>query len=595
MIFAAVQDQEGAILTGGEALLREVERARRFGFTPSELDRAVARRLSAAEQAAAEKDTTNSARLARELVRHALENEIVLGPERELAILRDALSKWTPEQATSVLQSWMQTENRVVMAQGPEHAEGNFMPTEEELLALLSSALEAELTPYEDELADTTLVNVDPEPGTIVARSNREDLGLVTWELSNGVTVIVKPTDFKRDEVLVSAWSPGGMNTATEAQWVAARTAASVASETGMGDFSVTDLQKLLAGKQVSVAPYIEMDQEGFRAQARPKDLETLFQLLHLRFTTVREDDEAFEALKNRLTESIRNRNSDPKQVYNDLFSATLSTFHPRVLPMTLEDVEAMDQQASLDFFQERFANAGDSTFFIVGNVELESLERYVTMWLGSLPGAEGEEEPAFLESEFPEFMLERWITMGVEPVSEVRMVWTSDEFEWNYASRHAVQSMVAALRIRLREELREDKAGTYHVSVIPRLTHYPEPRKQLIIRFGCDPERVEELIGEVHAIVEELQTEPLEERYIEIVQQTQLRRRETDLRENSFWEFVIPYYHWHQEDPGILLEFEDFVAGISPASIRATANDVFDTPHVSTFVLLPEKISEDQ
>jgi len=589
MLYAAVKDEEGAVTEGGEALMLELERAKQFGFTQSELDRAIARRLSSAERAAAEKETTPSAALAREMVRHALENEIVLGPERELEKLQEVLPSVTLEEVSSILTGWLDTENQVIMVQGPEHEEGNNMPEESELEDILSAAQGVELTPYEDELADAELISESPAPGEIVTRSEREDLGLLTWELSNGVTVMVKPTDFKQDEVRISAWSPGGMNTASDEEWIHAKMAASTASATGLGDFSAIDLGKVLAGKQVSMNPYIQMDQEGIQAEASPKDLETLFQLIYLRFTTVREDADAFAAMKNRLRESLRNRDSDPKRVYEDLFSASLNNFHPRLLPTTLEDVEEMDQAASLAFFQERFANAGDFTFFIVGNVELDALESLVTTWLGSLPAQEEEEEAAHLKTDFPEYHLERWISKGVEPISEVRMVWTSEEFEWNYASRHAIQSMVAALRRRLREDLREDKGGTYHVSVFPRLTHYPEPRKQLIIRFGCDPDRVEELMAEVHAVVEELQTDLLDDSYIEIVQQTQLRRRETDLRENSFWEFVIPYYNWHGEDPGILLEFENFVDGITAESIRETANEVFDTPHFSTFVLLPE------
>jgi zinc protease len=362
-----------------------------------------------------------------------------------------------------------------------------------------------------------------------------------------------------------------------------------------MGEFSIVELGKLLAGKRVELSPFLDMDREGLSGRASPEDLETLFKLIHLRFTTVREDVDAFQVLQNRLRESIRNRDSDPKQVFRDIVSATLTNYHPRLLPMTLEEVEAMDQTASLNFFAERFSNAGDFTFFLVGNLEADQLEPLVETWLASLPSVDATEERASLETGFPRYRLEREITRGVEPVSEVRMVWTSEDFDWTYASRHAVHSMVAALRRQLREELREERGGTYHVSVYPQLTHYPETRKQLIIRFGCDPERVEELIGVVKGVVEDLQTELLEASDVEIVQQTQLRRRETDLRENSYWAYVIPFYDWHGEDPSIILDFEDYVDGITAETIRATAREVFSTPHVSTFILLPEVSAEEE
>ena len=594
LLQAGVADEPGALLEGGRALMIELARAKQFGFTEGEVQRAVARSLRAAEARALEKDKTDSGQLARRLVRHSLQGELVLSPEQSLDLMRESLPTLTAEKALAILTRWVDTPNVVVMAEAPEKDDGVPLPTEPELLSLLSSAQDQELTPYEDALADAPLIAAIPEPGQIVSRETNEALGLSTWVLSNGARIIYKSTDFKQDEVLISAWGPGGSVQASAEEWPGIRMADAVAAETGMGPFSVTDLGKLLSGKKVNLEPYIQADQQGFRAMASPSDLETLMKLIHLRFTTVRADEEAFLAMQKRLRASLQNKEADPKAVFNDLFTEEMSNHHPRIRPMTLADVDQLDMQASLDFFQRCFANAGVMTFFIVGNVEEETLEPLATQWLASLPGSPAEQERSYLDTDFPRFELSRTLRQGVEPISEVRMVWSSEDFEWSYASRHALQSMMGALRNRLREEIREEEGGSYHVSAFPMLRHYPTPRKQVMIRFGCDPERVEELIARVQSLVEEMSTTPLDESYIEIVQQTQLRRRETDLRENSFWEFVIPFYDWHGEDPEILLEFDQYVEGITPESIRQAAADIFGTEHTAIFTLRPGEESNE-
>jgi zinc protease len=451
-----------------------------------------------------------------------------------------------------------------------------------------------DLEPYEDTVADAELIPAVPQPGEIVSEAFNESLGVTTWILSNGARVLVKPTDFKMDEVMMSAWSPGGFTRIEDGDWPKVRKTQDILSLTGMGDFSVTDLDKLLSGKNVGLQATLGKDRHGLSGLASPKDLETLFQLMHLRCTTVRKDEEAFASYRNLLRASLQNRRSDPKAVFDDLIQTTMSNHHPRNIPMDVADVEKLDLDASLEFFADSFSDAGQMTFFFVGNVELETLRPLVRQWIASLPGAPAETERHFEAREYPAFEVERTLRMGLEPISEVHMVWTSDEFEWSYGSRHAIQSMVGALRIRLREELREEQGGTYHVSIGARLRHYPTPRKQLLIRFGCDPERVDELIQEVNRLVQEVSSTPLEQRYIDTVKETQLRQRETDLRENSFWNYVIPYYDWHREDPGILLEFGSYVESITPESIRKTAEEMFSTPHRAVFRLLPGEHAND-
>lgn len=587
-LYASVEDKPGAYMEAARALLRESERALRHGFSEGELARAVSRRLRALEQAYTERNNTESGNFAGEMVEHALTGIYVPGIERELEVNRRVLPDIELDAIQSLFNNWIREENRVIMATGPAHEDGTRLPEEDELLAVYQTIANEEIAPYEDGVSDQPLVLEPPQPGQIVDRDSREDLGTTTWTLSNGVKVTLKPTDFKQDEILVEAWRVGGTQTAPDDRWNSARLAASAASAMGMGPFSTVDLQKILSGKLVDLSPYLNADREGVTGAASPQDLQTLMELIYLRFTAPRVDEEAFAALQNRLRESVRNRLADPKAEFSDLVDQTLSLHHPRTRPLELEDVDALDPEEALAFFQSRFGNAHGFHFLFTGNLDPDAFAPLAERWLGGLPSVETDLEPDYFGIGYPAYSLKRQMNKGVEPVAQVRMVWTVPSFEFNYQSRHNIHSLVAALRIRLREVLREDQSGTYHVSVWPALEHRPNARAQLSIAFGCDPDKVEELMASVEALIEEVRTEPLDESYAQTVRETQRRRRETDMKENSFWTYILSFYEWHDEDPGVVLEFEDYVSGVSPESLMETAAWLFDTPHRADFVLMP-------
>ncbi len=592
LLYAAVKDEEGAYLEAAQTLLVEANRAK-LGFTQGELDRASARRLRQMEKSFNERNNTESAEFAAEMVRHALTGEYTPGIARELEITRAVLAEVNLAEVQSVYQSWIRDEDRVIMATGPSKDGVTNLPEDAELLALYAKVAGMKLAGYEEGLSDQPLVETAPVPGEILEKSTREDLGLTSYKLSNGITVTLKPTDFKEDEVLFKAWRGGGMNLAGAGEWNHARLAAPIAEATGMGSFSPVDLQKMLSGKLVGIKAGLTMDQDVLEGSASPQDLETLLQLIHLRMTTVREDENAFGAFQARLRESVRNRLSDPKAEFAELVSLTLSQHHPRTLPLTLEDVDALDMSASLDFFHQRFQNAYGFEFLFVGNVDPETFEAQLKTWVASLPAEETEIKAAYLDTGFPEYELRRDMYKGLEPVSQVQMIWTQDDFTWDYKSRHKMQSMIAALRIRLREVVREEQGGSYHVSAWSPVQHYPEPRAMVRIAFTCDPVRTEDLILSIESLLESFDTEALDESYALKVREGQLSRREQDLEENSFWTYVLPFYQWHQEDPAVLLEFDAYVSDVSPGSILETATQFFATPHYAVFVLHPSKKEE--
>lgn len=590
MLYAEVEDGEGAYTRGAEVLLAEALRAARHGFTEAELARVQGRTLRELEKKVKERDTTESAVHAGEAVRHALTGEWMPGIVAELELHREWFPQVTPEKLQTLLDSWMTEENRVIMATGPSTEGETRLPSEEELRGVYDRVDPAGLEPYEEADLDRPLVAEAPEPGEVVEKEVREDLGLHVWTLSNGVRVILKPTDFKEDQILLNAWSPGGSNAYDDDRALQARVASQALSAMGLGAFSAVDLGKKLSDRMVSVSPVIGGAREGFSGGASPEDLETMLQLVYLHFQEPRRDAEAFEAMRNRLRAKVRNRLAEPRTRFRDMVSATLNLYHPRRLPMTPEEVDALDVEAVLEVIRDRFAHAGDFTFLLTGNLDPEAVEPMLAQWLGGLPAAGEDEEPTFLETGFPRHHTQRTMTAGVEPISEVHMVWFQDDVEYTYATRHEVSSLAGALRIRLREVLREEMGGTYHTSVVPDIQHRPTPRVALRIVFGCDPDRVDDLVEGVYGVVEEMKTETLEASYPQTVRETQRRRREVDMRENRFWDSVIEFYLWNDEDPGILLEFEEYVKKIDADYLRSAARRFFEVPDHAVFILKPEE-----
>ena len=589
MLFAQVEDEAGAHETAMEALLAESERMRRHGFSEPELDRARRRRLRAMERLYQERDSTEHVVWVRQMVNHALVGTFLPGLERELDLHREELAEVDAEGLLEMFQAWKRPTDRVVLADGPSRNGAHSLPSEAELLAVFDRIEGLELTPREETLSDVPLVAEPPVPGEIVGREENSELGVTVLTLSNGVRVNLKPTPFKQDQILMSAHAPGGTNHLPLEDLPHLRAAAASVSVSGLGAFTAVELQNLLAGRLVSVSASLEGNQASLNGGASPQDLETMFELIYLHFTAPGKDPEAFEAHRRRLLASVRNRLADPREVFQDLIDDTMTRYDPRLAPTTEAMVREMDVTRAHEIFRERFSTAEGFTFWFTGAFTEETIAPLVAQWLGGLPTEEAPQERIDLAVAVPRHELRRTVRMGVEPITEVRMIWTSDDFDYDFAGRHAVNSMMAALRIRTREVLREEMSGTYHVSVWPSFTQYPEPRVQLNIRFGCDPDQVDTLIQGVYDLLETFTSEPLSDHYLQTVRETQRRQREVDMTRNEFWNWVLPFYDWAGEDPRVLLDFETYVTGIDAEGILDTARRFFRVPDHAVFVLMPK------
>ncbi len=579
---------EGELARGLEALATEAERVRRHGFAASELKREKAVLARAMEQWYRERDTQKSASLAAACVREYLSGEAEPGVVAEVELGTRLLPGITLEEVNALAVEWLAPHDRVITASAPAK-EGLEPPSEAVISGVLERVSARQIAPYEDRVATTPLLAAEPEPGLILEESTIPELGVTQWRLANGVRVVLKPTDFKKDQIVFTAFSPGGTSLTADADYVAAMTAASLIIQSGVGDLDLTRLHKLLADKAVSVRPYISELEEGFKGAASPEDAELLFQLIYLYATAPRASEEAFASVKQRQLGLIENRLARPDTEFWDTTTRLLTQDHPRRRPWTTEMIDEMDLGRSFEIYQDRFADLSDFTFVFVGSFQLDDLRPLVRRYLATLPATGRREQWRDVGVSAPDGAIEETVSRGLEPRSEVAIVFTHD-LDWNRRNRFTVGAMAAVLRIRLRERLREDEGGTYGVAVRASADRFPRSETRLGISFSCDPARVHELTDAVFRDIRALQEQGPSAATLTKVQEQQRRSREVQLRENSFWVGSLAWHLWHGEDPRQILDFDDLVDGLTPAAVREAAVRWIDLDRHVQVVLMPDR-----
>ncbi|MDA0709204.1 MAG: insulinase family protein [bacterium] len=580
---------EGGIERGLEAVLTEALRVRRHGFTAPELDRLKVNMLRGIEQSYRERDKSRSGGFASEYIRHVLTGEDIPGIAYEYGLYNELVPAIQVEEINAMVDRWIAPNNRVIMVNAPEK-EGVAVPGEADLLAVLARAEEKDIPPYEENVSSEPLVGEIPNPGSVLMESRIEALNVTEWVLSNGVRVVMKPTDFKNDEVLFTSYSPGGHSLVDDQDYIAATTAVSVLAESGLGKFDQIELGKKLAGKVVRVSAGIGSLTESLSGSASPQDLGTMFQLIYLKFMSPRADSSAFVAFEDRIRGMLQNRNLSPDAAFNDTIQVTMSQYDIRSRPFSMQVLEEMDLQKSLAIYKDRFADASDFTFVLVGNFEPEKIRPLVERYLGGLPALIRNETARNVAARPPVGIVEKTVARGREPKSRTVIQFTG-EFEWgDRLHRYRFDAMVDVLRIKLREVLREDEGGTYGVGVRGSSWQHPEPRYNISISFGCDPERLDALTKLVFAQIDSMKLTPVDQSYVDKVTETDLRTRETDFKENSYWRGALRSAYEEYWDPIEVLTYADeVIRKLNLSDVQAAANRYLNTENYARFSLVPE------
>ena len=584
-LYAGVK--ESGFEKAAEALLAEAERISRFGFTQTELDRLRTNYLRSLEQSYAERAKTNSSLFAGQYVDAALSGGPIIGIENRQALAQQLLPTITLADVNALAKTSFSDKNRVVLVAAPQKPDV-MVPTKQAMLAVFGKAKGTTLTAYVDSTSDSPLVAKPPAPGKVVSERTLEGTGILEWKLSNEARVLLKPTDFKADEVLFYAQSAGGESLLPDKDVIDADLSSVLLSVSGVGEFSQISLGKKLTGKRVGLGAALGDVNETLRGSASSKDLETLFQLIWLRMTQPRVDSNAFVAFKNQMRSVLANQRNTPESVFEDTITVTMAQHHPRVKLMSPELLDSVDIHRALAIQKDRFADASGFTFFVVGSFTPDSLRPLVERYLASLPALNRNEKARDVGIRPPTGVVERTVRKGVEAKAQTQITFTGD-CSYSYENRVVLSGLRDLLDIRLREALREDKGGTYGVGVDASCHHIPTDRYEITVSFGSAPDRVDELTKEVFAVIDSIKAGVVSDSNMTKIHELPIRAHETALKQNGSWIAAMADADEDGRDQRDFLRKPALVSAITREQLRDAARIYLRTNQYARFTLLPE------
>ena len=586
MQFAAWVPPDG-VERGLAAVLEEMQRIGQHGFTEGELDREKSNLLRSVESLYKQRDQVPSQNFVDEYVDHFLTGTPAPGIEAEWELYQELLSQITLAEFVAVAESWTKSEDTALLVVRPAETEAD---SDDELTAATLAQLEAasslEVDPYADILEDVPLLETIPTPGSIVDEQQIDFIDAQKWTLSNGITVIVKQTDFRNDEVVFRAFSPGGHSLVANEDHVSALHAAQLIAGSGAGPHDSVALEKLLAGKRVSVSPFIGELFEGFTGSASPEDMETLFQLVTLYATEPRFDPVFFARYAASLRSIAETNAAQPDDVLFDTARTVLAQDHFRRRPLTVEMLEELSLERAEAVYADRFADFGDATFVFVGAFDWDDLRALSATYLASLPTTGRAEEWMDHGIDPPMGVENHVVHSGMEPRSNTVLAFAGD-MDWSRAEALTLNVAGEMLGIRLRERPREQLGGTYYIAVNASSSTLPDTEYQTSIIFGSDPSRVEELFEEVLDQVNWLR-EGGEQNYLDTVKEQLRTSRQEQLRENGFWLGQIWVAVQQRESFAAIVGFNDRLEALTLEDVAAAAERYFTPESYVRVVLFP-------
>ncbi|MDR0896214.1 MAG: insulinase family protein [Prevotellaceae bacterium] len=519
-----------------KAVLTEAERARRYGFTASEYERAKANYLQALESRYNEREKTKSPTYVGDYTRAFLDNYPIPGIEWEYTTMNQIVPAIPLEMINQqVLPSLMPDTNQVVIIAAPDK-EGAKYPTKEEVIALLKGMKDLDVKPYIDKVSDEPLLKTPPTGGKIVKEETNQVFGTTKLTLSNGITVYLKPTDYKADEIRMRGTSWGGTSLFPDKDALDMNYVNAVNSIGGIGNFSAIELPKILAGKKASVSTSIGELDENINGTCSPKDFETMMQLTYLNFTAPRKDEEAFVSYKNRRRADLEAAKANPLSTINDSLRMAIYGKHPRIVYEQPEMLDQINYDHLIEMYKDRFKDASDFTFYFVGNIDVEKVKPLIAQYIGGLPAIHRKETWRDNHVEMRKGIYKNEYAKEQQtPMATVVMVYHG-KMPFTPKNNLLLSYTTQILRMIYTEEIREKEGGTYGVDCNGNLSKYPREQAILQIVYQTDPAKKDLLNGKVTDLLKKFATEGPNADQMNKVKEYLLKVYADNQKENSFW-----------------------------------------------------------
>jgi zinc protease len=570
------------------ALVGEQQRARQYGFSEGELDRARKALLRAYERGYNERNGTASGTYAAEYMRHFLAGEALPGAEAEHLLVQELLPAITLEQVNAFVRATIPAgAGKLVAYVGGNAAAA---PSAERLLAEVAAAEQAHVAAREDKTVATRLMAPPAHPGSIVAESTDKALGITRLTFSNGVKAIVKPTGFQQDQVLLSARRFGGQHLFDEQDLASARYAGSLVTTMGLKDFTPLELGKVLAGRNAGVNLQLgaDVDAVGAAAGSKPEDIEAMLQMLWLRFDGVRRDENLFKSAMAKQSDALRNRDASPQARFGDALVDALYGKHPyRPHAPVLADLAKVDLDRSIALYRQRFASAKGFTFVVVGNVDLEKIKPLLAAYLGTLPTPDLPLGYRDVGLRFATGVVKRELKAGTEPRSTVSLNFTGPA-TWSPEEQLRLEALIEVMNLRIVDVLREKMGVIYGGRMSGGISRLPDEHYLIGTALPTAPEQVERMTAALFAEIDRLKKEGPDQLELDKVKRTWAQSWQRGLQSNAFWVAALGGAELYGSDPHRILDQMQRAGALTADDVKLAAQRYFNTENYVQVVLNP-------
>jgi zinc protease len=575
-----------------DVLLTELYKAFQTGFNQTEMDRTIKESIRYAESNVLEKDKTESSRIVYYYISNFLNETPIISPEQRLELMKKLYPTINLEEVYASFRNLVTDKNIKILISSPDKKEIK-IPTKDEISNKFNSIKTKKYEKYDDIFLSKPLFDKEVKPGKITNIKDNKVLDFKELTLSNGAKVILKKTDFKNDEVILNAFSPGGTSLMSDKDFISGNYSDYILNQSGTGNYNENDFNKYMTGKIASVYTNIGEISENMGGSCSPQDIELFMQLLHLKFSYPRYDEEAFTSFINKMQDRIKDSQNSPESVYYDSISCNMSNYHYRRLPLTLDFLSSVDHKKAYQLYKERFADASDFVFIFVGSFDFDIIKPLIEKYVASLPALNRKETWKDVGVKNPAKNLDRVFNIGADYKSNVDIRYYGD-FEYNAKNLLILRGLQEIMDIRFREEIREEKGGTYGVGIYSYGSKFPKQEYNIYISWGCSPERYEELTKTAYGVINEMKNKIVSDSNFNKFKEIVRREYEVNIKRNYFWSDEIKNIYWLNKDPNVVVKFEEFLDKITKEDIQNAAKLYLNDKRNSKFVKLPKEMKKD-
>jgi zinc protease len=567
-------------------LLTEVKRVVDHGISEQELATEKRLYLEWFESAIKSQNTLHHGAYLGSYVNHFLNGSPITSLAQDFTLSKMFISEITLADIQAQMQTWAGHQNAVVFLNAPSNMEDQ-LPSEAELGNIWQQVQSTPTQVLEDKKQVSALMNELPMPGTVLNKTYIEKWDAHQWLLSNGVKVILKSTTFTENAIQFKAISDGGYALVDDQTYLTSFGLMDSLNFMGLGSLDMEQLAQFSREKRFSVNPSIDTYTESMAGGSNNQDLIYMMQSIYLRFTAPVKDHKRFDWLKDSYRPRLKNKYNSPNAQFYAAIQAKTQLGNPRDVEFDVAMLNKQNLDTIYTVYQQRFANPSDFTFVFVGDIDLDKMDTYLSTYIASLPTTNSKETRVKLPNYALQGDYQIHMEKGTEPKATV-IISLFGEGIWSYQNQMVMSAFKNALEKALRDRLREELAGVYSVSVSARLSRWPYQNYSVNISFTCDPQRVDELYGEVNAVFAQFIAGDIDEQQIDNFKIQAKTGRDKNLKENGFWlNYMLNHYTPYTPLP--IADYNALVDSVTLEGVKQAAKQYLVTDNRLYATLKPE------